>query len=60
LNFVALREERYDLVIMECDSKSKLVSVMLEAIDFARFASEHHQLCAYDKHDMGQIVAGLR
>jgi len=45
---------------MERNSKSKLVNAKLEAIDSARFASELHQQRAYDTHDMGRIVAGLR
>lgn len=60
LGFVPLREERYDLVFMERDRETKPVSAMMEAIHSASFASELHQLCTYDTHEMGSVVAAIR
>src|SRR5208282_2240629 len=46
LHFLAHRDERYDLVIME----------LLDALNSRRFAREISQLCAYDTAQMGQVI----
>ncbi len=57
LRFVPLREERYDLVILEREMDSAPVKAMLEALNSRRFAREVSQLCAYDTDRMGQLIA---
>ncbi len=56
LGFVALREERYDMVIPGPEADSPVVKAMLDAISSRRFAREVNQFCAYDTDQMGQIV----
>ena len=59
LGFVPVREERYDLVILEREMDSSPVRAMLDALNTRSFAGEVSQLCAYDTSRMGQIVARL-
>jgi molybdate-binding protein len=59
LGFVRVREERYDLVILEREMDSSPVRAMLDALNSRSFAGEVSQLCAYDTSRMGQIVARL-
>jgi len=48
LKFIPLREERYDLVVLEDECELGAVKAMLEALNSRRFAREINQLCAYD------------
>ncbi len=57
LGFIPLREERYDLVIVERESASQPIKAMLEALNSRRFAREVSQLCAYDTNQMGKVIA---
>jgi putative molybdopterin biosynthesis protein len=57
LAFVPIREERYDMVILERESKTPPVTAMLEALNSPRFAREVSQLCAYDTSQMGKVIA---
>ncbi len=57
LDFVALREESYDLVIAESESESVPIKAMLEALNSPRFAHEVSQFCAYDTGQMGQVIS---
>ncbi len=57
LGFVPLREERYDLVVLERDLDTKPVKVMLDALSSNRFAREVNQFCAYDTNQMGRTIA---
>ncbi len=59
LNFVVLREERYDLIVPRRGLNSMPVSTMLEALNSSRLAREIASLCAYDTGAMGQVVARL-
>jgi len=59
LGFVRVREERYDLVILEREMDSSPVRAMLDALSSRSFAGEVSQLCAYDTSRMGQIVARI-
>ncbi len=59
LDFVALREERYDLVILERELESAPVRAMLEALNSSRFAAELAALSGYDTSATGQVVARL-
>jgi molybdate-binding protein/DNA-binding XRE family transcriptional regulator len=59
LDFIAVREERYDLVILQREMDSPPVRAMLDALNSGSFASEVSQLCAYDTARMGQVVARL-
>ncbi|HVB80923.1 MAG TPA: substrate-binding domain-containing protein [Candidatus Binataceae bacterium] len=59
LSFVPVREERYDLVILQGETDSPPVRAMLDALNSGSFASEVSQLCAYDTARMGQVVARL-
>lgn len=59
LDFVAVREERYDLVILERDAESAPVRAMLEALNSAGFASELAALSGYDTAATGQVIARL-
>jgi putative molybdopterin biosynthesis protein len=57
LDFIALREERYDLVIMDRELETPPVRAMLEALNSARFAREVSDFCSYDTALMGRVVA---
>jgi molybdopterin molybdotransferase/putative molybdopterin biosynthesis protein len=59
LPFVPMREERYDLVILERDLDSTPVKAMLDALNSRRFAREVSQFCAYDTSQMGRIIARI-
>jgi len=59
LDFIAVREERYDLVILQREMDSPPVRAMLDALNSGSFASEVSQLCAYDTARMGQVVERL-
>jgi putative molybdopterin biosynthesis protein len=56
LTFIPLREERYDLVVLEDESGLAPVKAMLEALNSRRFAREINQLCAYDTDQMGKVI----
>ena len=56
LAFIPLREERYDLVVLEYESGQGPVKAMLEALNSRRFAREINQLCAYDTDQMGEVI----
>ncbi len=51
-----IRDERYDLVIIEQEAESAPIKAMLDALNSRRFAREISQLCAYDTAQMGQVV----
>jgi len=53
LHFIAMREERYDLVIPERELQSIPVRAMLETLNSSRFANEVSLLCAYETSQMG-------
>jgi putative molybdopterin biosynthesis protein len=59
LPFVPMREERYDLVILECDLDSTPVKAMLDALNSRRFAREVSQFCAYDTSQMGRTLTRI-
>jgi molybdopterin molybdotransferase/putative molybdopterin biosynthesis protein len=59
LGFVPVREESYDLVILQREMDSPPVRAMLDALNSGSFANEVGQLCAYDTGRMGQVVARL-
>ena len=59
LGFVPVREERYDLVILEREADSPPVRAMLDALNSGSFANEVSRLCAYDTTRMGQVIARL-
>jgi putative molybdopterin biosynthesis protein len=59
LDFIPVREERYDLVILEREMDSAPVRAMLDALNSGSFANEVSQLCAYDTARMGQVIARL-
>jgi putative molybdopterin biosynthesis protein len=56
LTFIPLREERYDLIVLEDESGFGPVKAMLEALNSGRFAREVNQLCAYDTDQMGKVL----
>ena len=57
LGFITLREERYDLVIMDRELETAPVRAMLEALNSRRFAREVSDFCSYDTALMGRVVA---
>jgi len=59
LDFVTVREERYDVVILQREMDSPPVRAMLDALNSSAFANEVRQLCAYDTAQMGQVIARL-
>jgi molybdate-binding protein/DNA-binding XRE family transcriptional regulator len=59
LGFVPLREERYDIVVLERELETKPVKVMLDALSSSRFAREVNQFCAYDTDQMGRTLARI-
>jgi molybdate-binding protein/DNA-binding XRE family transcriptional regulator len=56
LGFIPLREERYDLVVLEDESGQGPVKAMLDALNSRRFACQISQLCAYDTAHMGKLI----
>jgi molybdate-binding protein/DNA-binding XRE family transcriptional regulator len=59
LDFVAVREERYDLVILERDLEAAPVRAMTEALNSSGFASELAALSGYDTAATGDVIARL-
>jgi putative molybdopterin biosynthesis protein len=59
LEFIPLREERYDLAILAPEAESPPVNAMFEALNSRRFAREVSQFCAYDTGQMGQVIGRL-
>lgn len=59
LEFIPLREERYDLVILATEADTPPVRAMLDTLSSGRFAREISQLCGYDTEPMGRVVARL-
>jgi molybdopterin molybdotransferase/putative molybdopterin biosynthesis protein len=59
LGFVPLREERYDVVVLERDFDSKPVKAMLDALSSNRFAREVNRFCAYATDQMGRTFARI-
>jgi putative molybdopterin biosynthesis protein len=59
LSFVPVREERYDLVILEREMNSAPVVAILDALNSRRFAREVSQLCNYDTEKMGEVAAHI-
>jgi molybdate-binding protein/DNA-binding XRE family transcriptional regulator len=53
LDFVPIREERYDFVIPDSAMETAPVTAILEALNSARFARELSQLCSYDTRRTG-------
>ncbi len=56
LDFIALREERYDLVIPESEMHSAAVIAMLELLASSRFTRELTELCGYDTAHTGEVL----
>ena len=56
LAFIPIREERYDLVVLEDKSGLGPVKAMFEALNSRRFAREINQLCAYATDQMGKVI----
>jgi len=56
LDFISIREERYDIAIIEREIESVPVAAMLEALSSSGFARQVKELCAYDTREMGKIV----
>jgi putative molybdopterin biosynthesis protein len=59
LDFVAVREERYDLVILQREVGSAPVRAMLEALNSGSFTSELAALSGYNTAATGQVIARL-
>jgi putative molybdopterin biosynthesis protein len=59
LEFIGLREERYDLVILAAEADKAPVRAMLDTLNSRRFAREISQFCGYDTETMGRVVARL-
>jgi putative molybdopterin biosynthesis protein len=57
LTFIPLREERYDLVILEEDVGLAPIKTMLDMLNSRRLAREINQLCAYDTDRMGTVIS---
>ncbi len=59
LDFVPVREERYDLVILERETGSAPVKALLDALNSSRFARELAALSGYDTASSGRVIARL-
>jgi putative molybdopterin biosynthesis protein len=59
LEFIPLREERYDLVILAAEADTPPVRAMLDTLSSRRFAREISELCGYDTEPMGRVAARL-
>lgn len=56
LNFIPIREERYDLVIPAREMEWVPVKAMLDALNSSRFSRELSELCAYDTRRTGSVL----
>lgn len=59
LNFIPIREERYDLAVLESERDSAPVKALMDALNSRRFAGEIGRMCAYDTSRMGDVIARL-
>jgi putative molybdopterin biosynthesis protein len=59
LDFVPVREERYDFVILERETDSVAVKSLLDALNSSRFGSELAALSGYDTASSGRVIARL-
>jgi molybdopterin molybdotransferase/putative molybdopterin biosynthesis protein len=59
LDFIPVREERYDLLVLESHMSTPSVKAVLDALTSSRFATELAALCAYDTGETGRILARL-
>ncbi|MGH7865473.1 MAG: substrate-binding domain-containing protein [Candidatus Binataceae bacterium] len=57
--FVPLREERYDIAILERELDTPPVRAMLDALNSADFARQLSALCAYDTSHTGAVIARI-
>jgi molybdopterin molybdotransferase/putative molybdopterin biosynthesis protein len=57
LDFIGLREERYDLVIPQAEADTAPVRAMLDALNSSRFTRELSALCFYDTARSGEVIA---
>jgi putative molybdopterin biosynthesis protein len=60
LDFIPLREERYDLVLLKSELDAPPVQALLEALNSRRLASEVAEFCAYDTSRMGHLATHNR
>jgi molybdate-binding protein len=56
LDFIPLREERYDLVLLKSELEAPPVQALLEALNSRRLAREVAEFCAYDTLRMGHLA----
>jgi putative molybdopterin biosynthesis protein len=56
LDFIPLRNERYDLVITKRAIGETAVRAIMDALNSSRFAREVSSLCGYDTSAMGSVV----
>jgi putative molybdopterin biosynthesis protein len=56
LDFVTLRQERYDLVVTKQALGETPVRVVIDALNSSRFAREVSSICGYDTSAMGSVV----
>jgi molybdopterin molybdotransferase/putative molybdopterin biosynthesis protein len=59
LHFITIREERYDLALLNSELGTAPVAALLDALGSSRFAREVAELCGYDTRDMGTVVARI-
>ena len=59
LHFVPIREERYDLVILDRDREAAPIKAVMDALSSRSLAREVAELCAYDASQMGAVMAHL-
>ena len=57
IDFIPLQEERYDLVIKECDLKYPIYKLIINTIQSEEFKKEIEGLGGYDLRDIGKILA---
>jgi molybdopterin molybdotransferase/putative molybdopterin biosynthesis protein len=56
LDFIPIREERYDFVIPENEMELPAVRAMMDALNSSRFSRELARLCAYDTRRTGSLI----
>ncbi|MGH7948054.1 MAG: substrate-binding domain-containing protein [Candidatus Binataceae bacterium] len=59
VGFVPLRDERYDIAILERELDTPPVKAMLDALNSADFARQLSTLCAYDTSQTGKVIARI-
>lgn len=59
IDFIPMKKERYDLVLLKEKMQTKEIQTMLQIIRSEAFKNEFAQIGGYDTNEMGKIVAEI-